>query len=112
MLYWILDFLLTGLAILILAALLPAIQVKNYGTALWVAFLIGLLNITIGAILRLLAWPFNWLTFGLLYFIIYVFIIYLVDKLVKKFHIKNFFWTIIFALLLSILEQLINWALF
>jgi putative membrane protein len=112
MLYWILDFLLTGLAILILATLLPGVQVKNYGTALWVTFLISILDVTIGAILRFFAWPFNWLTLGLLYFFIYVFIIYLVDKLVDKFKISGFIWTVIFALLLSLAGEVIDWLLF
>lgn len=108
MISWILDFLLTGLAILLIGAILPGVKVKSYGTALWVAFLIGLLDATIGFILRLLTFPLNWLTLGLIYFVIYVVVIILVDKLVRNFEIKNFMWTVIFAILLSLAGRLID----
>lgn len=111
MLEWILDWLLTGVAILIIAAILPGVEVKNYWTALWVAILIALVDATLGWILRILAWPFNLITFGLVYFIIYVFMIMLVDKIVRKFHIRNFWWAILFALLLTLAGRLIDYLL-
>ena len=108
MISWIIDLLITGVAILFLAYILPGIHIKSYKTAIWVALLISIVDATIGAILRFLAWPFNWLTFGLLYFIIYVFMIMLVDKLVTNFKIDGFWWAVIFAILLSILGGLVN----
>ena len=106
---WIIEFLLTGLAILVIAYILPGVDVKSYKTALWVAFLIGLLDATLGWIMRILAWPFNWLTFGILYFIIYVVVILIVDKLVTNFSIKGFWWAVIFALMLSAAGRLIDY---
>lgn len=111
MLEWILDWLLTGVAILIIAAILPGVEIKNYGTALLVAILIALVDATLGWVLRILAWPFNLITFGLVYFIIYVLMIMLVDKLISKFHIRNFWWALLFAILLTISSRLIDWIL-
>lgn len=105
---WILDFLLTGVAIFAIGSLLPGVHVKNYGTALWVALLISFFNATVGFILRVVTFPFNWLTMGLIYFIIYVFVIWIVDKLVENFRINGFWWTVLFALLLSFTGGLID----
>lgn len=108
MISWIIDLLITGAAILLLAYILPGIHLKSYKTALWVALLISIVDATIGGILRFLSWPINWLTFGLLYFVIYVLMIMLVDKLVANFKIDGFWWAVIFAILLSIIGGFVN----
>jgi putative membrane protein len=52
---------------MLLAYLMPSVEIKRYGTAIIVAILIGLLNATVGFLIRL---PLNILTLGLLSFFV------------------------------------------
>ncbi|MFN3404185.1 MAG: phage holin family protein [Cytophagaceae bacterium] len=104
---FLLELFATGVAVWIVAMIVPGVSVKNFGTAVWVAFLLALINATIGWVLKLLTIPFNWLTFGLIHFIISVLMIMLVDKLVKNFKIKNFWWAVLFAILISVFTNFI-----
>lgn len=61
----ILELLINAGVLLLIAYLLPTVNIKNYGTAIGVALVIGLLNATIGYLLRL---PLNIVTLGLLSF--------------------------------------------
>jgi len=64
---FIIDLLLEAALLFILAAILPGITIKNYVTALFVALVIGILNATVGLLIRL---PLDILTLGLLTFIV------------------------------------------
>jgi putative membrane protein len=94
---FILDLLINAGVLFLLAALLPSINIKNYGTAIAVAFVIGLLNATIGFLLRL---PLNILTLGLLSFLVRLIVsavmIKVADKLFRGFEVKG--WTPAFLL--------------
>ncbi len=61
----ILELLLDAAVLLLLVRVMPTIQVRNYGTAVAVALVVGILNATIGAIIR---FPLNLITFWLLSF--------------------------------------------
>lgn len=110
MLSWIINLLVTGAVIFLIAYILPGIHVKSYKTAIWVALLISIVDATVGEILRFLSWPFNWLTFGLVYFVINVVMLLLVEKLIRNFKIDSFWWAVIFAISLSILGGILNLA--
>lgn len=102
--------LLVGAAILFgLAYVLPQVHVKSFWTALWVAFLISLLNATVGFLLRL---PLNIVTLGLLTFfvrlIVLAIVIKLVDKLVRNFKVDGFWPALLIAIAMSIATTLID----
>ncbi|MBO9699123.1 MAG: phage holin family protein [Sporocytophaga sp.] len=107
--HFIIHLLVDAFAVWLVSAILPGVSVKSFGTALWVAILLGLINATLGWLLKFLAFPLNWLTLGLVNFIISVFMIMLVDKLVKGFEIKNFWWAVIFAILISVVNNIVFW---
>jgi putative membrane protein len=83
---WILQLLIEAGVLLLLTYIHPGIKVRNYGTALAVALIIGILNATIGAILR---FSFNLITLWLLSFLVRQFVstivIWLTDKLFSGF---------------------------
>ena len=93
------------------AMILPGVTVKSFGSAVWVAILLALVNATVGWLLRLITIPFNWITFGLVHFIISVLMIMLVDKLVGKFSVKNFWWAVGLALFITVFTGLVEWIL-
>ena len=76
--HFVIDLLLNAAVLFILSSLLPSVVLKNYGTAIWVALVIGLLNATIELMLRI---PLNIHTIGLLSFTIRLFVSVVMIKL-------------------------------
>lgn len=82
---------------------LPSVRIKNYGTAILVALVIGLLNATLGWVLRV---PLNIVTLGFLSFLVHLVVtavmIKLADKLFDDFEITGFIPAVIIALVMAI----------
>jgi putative membrane protein len=106
---FIIHLLINAVIVFIVAYIMPSIHIKNYGAAIWVAFLVGILNATVGFLLRL---PLDLLTLGLLSFFIRLFvtaiIIKLVDKLVRNFEVKGFMPALVMALVLALVGTLMD----
>jgi len=104
---FILRLLLTGVAVVILAKLLPGVSVDGYFTAVIVALVLALLNFIVKPILVLLTLPVTILTLGLFLLIINAIIILLADGFVGGFNVDGWFIAIIFSLLLSLVQSLL-----
>jgi len=103
----IVRFLLSGLAVLLTAYLLPGVHVANYGYALLFALLLSLANMFIKPILIVLTIPVTILTFGLFLLVINVLIVLLVDAIVPSgFEVDGFWWGLAFSLILAIFNSL------
>ncbi|MBC7743877.1 MAG: phage holin family protein [Flavobacterium sp.] len=102
----IIEILLMGAAVAIAAYLLPGVTVNGFGNAIIAGILIALANATIGTILRLLTFPINFLTLGLMSFIITVLMVLLVDSLMDSFNTNGFFSAMIFAIILALIKML------
>ncbi len=70
------------------------------------AILIALANATIGFILRVLTFPINFLTLGLMSFIISVLMILLVTKVMSGFTTAGFFSAAFLAIVVAIIKAL------
>ncbi|WP_114783079.1 phage holin family protein [Botryobacter ruber] len=105
----IINLLVSAGVLFLLAYIMPQVHVKSFGTALWVAILIGLLNATIGLILSFI---FNLFTLFLLSFIVRLvvmaLIVKLVDKLVRNFKVDGFWPALVIAVALAIAGTLID----
>ena len=102
----IIEILIMGLAVLIAAFLIPGVSVDGFGSAVIAGILIALANATIGFILRLLTFPINFLTLGLMSFIITVLMVLLVDNVMDSFHTSGFLSAMIFAIVLAIIKMI------
>jgi putative membrane protein len=100
--------LLTALAVVILANVLPGIHVDGYVTAIIVAVVLALLNFLVKPILVILTLPATILTLGLFLFVINAVVILIVDYLVQGFSADSFWWALIFSILLTILQSIFN----
>lgn len=100
----ILEILLMGLAVFLGAKLVPGVKVDGYSSALIAALLIALANATIGFILRLLTFPINFLTLGLVSFIISVLMVMLVDQLMTGFSTSGFLSAALLAIVVAIIK--------
>ena len=104
----IVELLLTGLSLFIGAYFVPGVWVKGLGTAIWVALLIALANVSLGAILRFFTFILNFLTLGLMSFIITVLMILLVDHWVEGFRTANFLSAAILAIVVAVVKALLD----
>ncbi len=89
------------------AYLLPGIEMKNLSQTLLTSLVLGLANAFVKPLLVLIAFPINFLTFGLFIFIIDAAILILVAQLVPGLRIRSFGWAIMFGLVIT----LMNWIL-
>jgi putative membrane protein len=101
---FIIEILLMGLAMLLGAYLVPGVQIDGFGTAIIAAVLIALANATIGFILRVLTFPINFLTLGLVSFIITVLMILLVDNVMSGFNTTGFLAAAILAIVVALIK--------
>lgn len=98
-------------AVLLLAAkIMPTIKIRSYGTAIAVALVIGILNATIGFLLRL---PLNILTLGLLSFfvrlIVSAIVIKITDKFFSGFEVRSFTSAVILACIMAVAGSLFTY---
>lgn len=99
-------FLLSGVAVMLTAYLLPGVHVTDYWAALLVAALVSFSNLFIRPVLILFTIPITLLTLGLFLLVINALIILGVDYFVQDFHVKNFWWALAFSLILSLFNSL------
>jgi len=106
---FIINLLVSAGVLILVAYILPQVTIRSFLTALWVAILVGLLNATIGWILRAVG---NLFTLFLLSFIIRLvvtaIVIKIVDKLVRGFEVRGFWPALIIAIALAIASTLVD----
>jgi putative membrane protein len=101
----IIRFLLNGLAVFLTAYLLDGVDVDGYGTALIVAIIIAIANVVVKPILIILTIPITVVTLGLFLLVINAIIILMVDFLVDDFYVRNFWWALLFSLIMSVFNS-------
>lgn len=100
-----LKILLTALAVIVLANILPGVSVNGYLSAIIVALVISLLNMFVRPLLIFFTLPATIVTFGLFLFVINAIIILLANKLVDGFNVNGFWTALFFSILLSIFRS-------
>jgi putative membrane protein len=91
-----------------LSYILNGIHVTDFWTALVFAFVLALLNIFIKPFLILFTLPVTFLTLGLFLFVINALVVLLASKFVHGFGIDNFWWALLFSIILSIITSAID----
>lgn len=84
-----------------------AVALDSFWTALIVALVLAVFNATLKPLLVLFTLPVTLLTFGLFLFVINALIILLASELVGGFHVANFWWALLFSLVLSLVNGLL-----
>ena len=100
--------LLSALAVLTIAYILPGVEVDQYGTAIWVAVIVGLLFSILKPILVILTLPVTILTLGLFLFVINAALILIADSWINGFEVSGFWTALLFSLLLSFFESFLH----
>jgi putative membrane protein len=107
----IIHFILLGMVILFIARSLPGMYVDGYGTALGVAIVYGLINVTLGTVFKVLSIPLIVVTLGLFLLAINTFLLWLTDSLFEDFEIDSIGTTFVAAVLITISDTMLGWIL-
>ncbi|MFY9845821.1 MAG: phage holin family protein [Terriglobales bacterium] len=105
LLHWILS----ALAVWIVSRVVPGISVSGPMAALIAAAVIGLVNATLGLILKVLTFPLTLLTLGLFWFVINALMLELASSLVPGFQVRGFEAAFLGAIVLSVVSSLLQW---
>ena len=107
-----LQWVLSALSLMAVAKLLPGFRVQDFGSALVVAAVYGVLHVLLYRVLVFLAFIPVILTFGLFIFVINAFLLFLTSAVLDNFKINNIPTALIGAVMLTILNGLWRWLLF
>ena len=111
MLKMLIHWALSAVCLLLVAHLVPGFRVSGFGTALIAALLIGLINSTLGLLLKVVTFPLTILTFGLFWFVINALMLKLAAFFVQGFQIRGFWPAFFGRLILSVLNLVVRWLL-
>lgn len=105
---FLLKLILSALAVLILAKILPGVEVDDYRNALIVAAVLAVLNAIVKPLLVILTLPATLLTLGLFLLVINAAIILLADYFIPGFNVDGWLWALIFSILLSVFQSILH----
>ncbi|SMD45191.1 putative membrane protein [Aquiflexum balticum DSM 16537] len=105
------QLILGAISILIAQYIIPGVHVADFFTAIVIAALLALLNITIKPILIILTIPITVLTLGLFLLAINAIIILLAAEIIPGFEIDGFWWALLFSFVLSLINSLLGVSL-
>ena len=111
MIHHLIHLLVTAVAVLVAAKIVPGIRVRSFGSAFVFAFVLAVLNVILGKVLVLLALPFVLITLGLFLIVINGFLFWLADKIVKGVEVDGFGSAILGSLVTSVISWLVYFVL-
>lgn len=95
----------SALAVIVSALILPGVHVDNAVTAIIVAAVLAFLNTIVKPVLVILTIPITVFTLGIFLLVINAFIILLAAKIVDGFHVDGFWIALLFSLMLSLVTS-------
>jgi putative membrane protein len=106
------QWLLYAVALLLVSKIVPGFHVAGLWPALIASLVIGLLNATVGLVLKIITFPISILTLGLFLLVINGLMILLASSIVRGFHVNGFvpaFWgAVVLALLGMIIKAIVK----
>ena len=105
-----LNWTLSALAVWIVSRVVPGIYVSGPVAALIAALVIGFINATIGALLKILTFPLTLLTLGIFWLVINALMLELASALLSPaFRVDTFLSAFWGAIVLSLVNMLLRW---
>ena len=101
------NLLINTISIFAVGYVLSGIQVDSFVTALIVAVVMAVLNVTLKPFLIVITIPFTLITFGLFLLVINVLVLYAAEALIDGFHIAGFWWALAFSVLVSFVNSIL-----
>lgn len=107
MLELLLVWVLSALALMAVAYMVPGVQVRSFPSALLAAVVLGLINTLLRPVLGFLTFPITVLTLGLFYLVLNGLLFWLAGSVTQGFRVQGF-WPGVFG---GILYGIVMWAL-
>jgi putative membrane protein len=112
MTYLLVNWLLTAVSLIVVAHLVPGFRVAGFGTALVAALAVGLINATLGLLLKLVTLPLTIITFGLFLLVINALMLRLASAVVAGFEVTGFGPAFLAAIVLAVLNTVMRHLVF
>jgi len=103
-----LNWVLSAVAVWIVAQLVPGVHVSGPVAALIAALAIGFINATLGMLLKIITFPLTLLTLGLFWLVINALMLKLASVLVPGFQVRGFLAAFIGAIVLSLVNLVLK----
>jgi putative membrane protein len=101
--------LVNAVTLMIIAYFVPDFHVRNFVDALIAAVVIGLVNSTLGLVLKILTFPFTLVTFGLFLIVINAVMLKMAASISPGFEVSTWKAAFIGAILLSLITSFLHW---
>jgi len=111
-LHLIVNWLLSAVALWLVARIIPGIQVRDFGAALVATIVIAVVNFFFGPILRFFGFPFVLLTLGLFTLVINALLLKLASLFTPGFRIHGFLAAIFGSIVLTVLTFVLRLVVF
>jgi len=108
--HFLLTWLVTALALVITANLVPGFAITSFFAALVAAVVLGLLNAIVKPILVLLTLPITFLTLGLFLFVLNALTIWLAGSITPGFVVSGFLPALLGSIILTIVASVLNFV--
>ncbi|MGB5963530.1 MAG: phage holin family protein [Coleofasciculaceae cyanobacterium] len=108
--HFLLTWLLTALALIITAQIVPGFKVDSFPAALVASVILGLVNAFVKPILVFLTLPITFLTFGLFLLVINALTIWLAGNVTSGFQVYGFIPALIGSIVLTIVSGVLNYV--
>ena len=105
--HWVLS----ALCLLLVAHFVPGFFVRGFGTALIAAVVIGLVNATIGMLLKIITFPLTIVTFGIFWLVINALMLKFAALFVPGFEVRGLWPAFWGGLILSVLNMIVRQVL-
>ncbi len=102
-----LRILITAALVMLISNFLPGVTVESYLQSIYVAIILGLLNLFIKPIIVLFTLPVTILTLGLFLLVINAFIVLICSNIVGGFHVESFWTALFFSIILSLFQSVV-----
>jgi putative membrane protein len=112
LLHILVSWLLSALALWLVAQMIPGIQLRDFGAALVATIVIAFVNATIGLVLKFLFFPVTLVTLGLFLLVLNGFLLKLASMFTPGFAVRGFFPALVGSIVLTVLTWLLRHVVF
>jgi len=106
------SWLVSALALWLVAQIIPGIQVRGFGAALAATVAIAVVNATVGWVLKILFFPLTFLTLGLFLLVLNAFLLKLASLFTPGFAVRGFLSAVLGSVVLTILTAILRHIVF
>lgn len=112
LLHIVVSWLISALALWIVAQIMPGFQLRGFGAALMATIVIAIVNATLGTVLKFLFFPVTFLTLGLFALVLNALLLKFASLFTPGFAVRGFLSALVGSVVLTILAALLRHVVF